>query len=103
MKAIIALMSDIEKEACEIVDNATEKKVKMYEEFHSKVKKIDEKYSIKLKEELEKVNNKCKHTYEKEVHTVQIDTDSNIEELEKKFNTNHKKYIDDLFNRVIGM
>ncbi len=103
MKSIIALMSEIEKEACEIVDSATEKKVKMYEEFNNKVVEIDEKYKNKLKDELEKLNNKCKHTYEKEMQKVKEDTDASIAQLDNAYKAKHDKYVDELFNRIIGM
>lgn len=103
MKSVIALMSEIEKEACEIVDNATEKKVKMYEEFDNKVVEIDEKYKNMLGDEIEKINNKCKHVYDKEINTVRLDTEKGIEKLDSIYKTKHDKYIDDLFNRIIGM
>lgn len=103
MKSVIALMSEIEKEACEIVDNATEKKVKMYEEFHNKVAEIDETYKNKLRDEIEKLNSKCRYTYSQEIQKVKDETKANVAELEKVYKAKHDKYIEDLFNRVIGM
>ena len=103
MKSVVSLISDIEKEASIIVANASDKKLAMYKDLENKMEEIDKKYNNKFKEEIENLNNKYNKSYLEEIKRVEEASDKDILELENMYKAKHDKYIDSLFNRIIGM
>ncbi|MBE5934714.1 MAG: hypothetical protein E7262_02835 [Lachnospiraceae bacterium] len=103
MKSIISLMTDIEKEAADIVNTASNKKKFMYKQSDEKMTEIDKHYKNKYKQDIDKLNSKCSAALKKEIEKAEQISKKNIEELEKMYESKHDKYIDSLFNKIIRM
>ena len=103
VKSIISLMSDIEKEADEIVQNATNKKSELYKNLEEKMIAIDDNYKNKLTSEIDKLNCKCTSAYNNEIDKVRVSTQKKIKELDDMYKQKYEKYLNSLFKRIIGM
>ena len=103
MKSIISLMSEIEKEAADIVDTAIAKKSDLYKSLEEKMISIDKNYDSKMNQEIENLNNKCTSAYNREMDKAKESTDKKIKDLEEMYKTKYENYLDSIYKRIIGM
>ena len=103
MESIISLLSNIEKEASEIVDKSIEKKNEMYSVLKKDIANIDEEYSNRLQKELEDIEEKCKKEQEEVLSNLRTRAEQDIDKLEIAYTKNHDKYIDTLLKKIISL
>ena len=102
MNNIISQLSHIEDTAVRIMQSADAQKKKLASEMEHKTKEFDEALSLETNKKLNDLKEQLNQEKEKELSTLRSQTQAALEQFESKYQQNHSKWAEEIFQSIVG-
>lgn len=101
MEKVINVLYEIEEKANRILDRASEQKLKLYEQLNSDLEALESKITSDTNDKINIMKTNMQAEIEQERTNLIKDCEKQIQTLEDKYNANHDKLVDTVFQHII--